>query len=111
MPISLKASTRYLIRTAASIPYPKGEVKDIVVAELSASGEYARVVWQAAPDFTALPVSQEWVPAAEIAALVIEELPSYKGQIFRAMTTTGALRSLPLDARKHLTGTTLPASS
>ena len=97
MPLTFKPATRYLVRTGVTAQQPNGTLRDMVVAEVSASGEFVRVVWEASPDGIALPVIQEWLPAAEVNAMLIEELATPKGQAPRAASMPGYPRSLGIN--------------
>ena len=105
MSIELKPRTRYLIRTDVTDKTPNGILQDIVIAELSASGEYVRVIWEASPDGIALPARQEWMLTSSIAPLVVEELPLYPSPQFRAATTPGLIRPSSLTTRAATTPT------
>ena len=93
--IVLKPNTRYLVRTGITPQVPAGVLKDVVVAEISQTNEFVRVVWEASPDGVAPPVSQEWLLAADVSAMVVEELAALRAQVHRAASVPGFPRLPP----------------
>ena len=89
----IKLYTRYLVKMPPSAG-TDSDVLDALVAEITPSGDFLRIVWEASPDGIAFPVRQEWVLRATFEQAVIEELPEAPSQINRAATTSGLPRSM-----------------
>lgn len=81
-----RPNTRYLVQCPLG---SKGtaEVRDVVVAEVSPSGQRLRVIWATGLEPLSPPLDQEWILTSDFEPKMLEEIPLYISQVNRASTT------------------------